>query len=241
MKFLIEPQNGLFLGTQDTTQSAESIIDNLRERFYSTEAWFLDLDDNHAKSPAKMIAKRALGTSRFNPSYLNWCLQTAVALATRGKASESESWRDYVEKFLRNPESIEEVRKVITPELAKNSFYPGVLDLCGMLTGRKIYVSRNIEPIIRVYAGVANIDDCIAECSDKSFPVSEYLTRNLHLNNVGIEGDSEEDIKMIEAARSRDRKVISICSMDSPEKPVEGFDFYVSKDRRGLVELLRNH
>ncbi len=44
----------------------EEIRHELRDRIFRVHAWLFDLDDNHAYSPAKVIAKRAIGTSHFN-------------------------------------------------------------------------------------------------------------------------------------------------------------------------------
>src|SRR3989344_4871849 len=84
MRYLIEPQNGIWVAVTDNF-SNDNAVEELRKRTGAVQTWFFDLDDNHADSPAKKIAKLALGTNHFSPRYVGWCAQTAWKLVQKGK------------------------------------------------------------------------------------------------------------------------------------------------------------
>jgi|SRR3989344_352019 len=219
----------------------ESEVGTLRQRINGVQTWFFDLDDNHAPSPAKKIARRAIGTSHLSPKYLQWCASTALKLAKKEKAAESETWKDYVDSFLRNTKARAEVQRLFTPEYARQSLYPGVEDFCGLISdAQRFYVTRNIAEVVRVYASILNFDGFFAEANNKERIVEEYLQSHPHVERYGVEGDSEEDAGMIEILQFYKRDVVSLYSTDDPSSKInKRFDYSLSKDRTELVELLR--
>lgn len=239
MKYLVEPKNGIWVAVGDYF-SGRDAVEELRNRTRAVQTWFFDLDDNHADSPAKNIAKQAIGTSHFSPSYVRWCVDTAWKLARNGKAAESETWRNYVNTFLRSEEALEEVRKRFTPESVRKSLYSGVENLCRLVSGaERFYVTRNIAEVAGAYASALGFNGFFPESDRKERIVEEYAKRNPHIVRFGVDGDSEEDAVMVDVLRFYDKEVLGFYSIDKPngEIPLK-FDVSVSKDRRGLVGLL---
>ena len=259
MKFLLEPRDGTWVAMADRFRKEDgswpdhlTALTELRERVSSPQKWYMDFDDNHAPSPAKEIAKRALGTSRFNPTYVRWAAGTAWALATKGKAAESERWKAYIDHFLQNFESIEEVAIAFPPEHL--CFYAGVPEWCSLLVDQNAalhYISRNIEEVLSAYIEAMRLQTdgkveplCHQEIFDKAAFVQQHSFCHrppLYIRpSFGVEGDSSEDGDMIDALRQHNAPVVGIYSMDSPRGRMDPrFDYAVSKDRRGLVELLK--
>ena len=239
MRYLVEPQNRIWVAVSDDFTSGDA-VQELEARVRSVQTWFFDLDDNHADSPGKKIAKRAIGTNHFSPSYIGWCAQTAWKLALKGKAGESETWRDYVDSFLRSEEALGDVKRIFTPESAKDSLYSGVEDFCGLVSGaERFYVTRNIAEVAEAYANALGFNCFFPESYNKGKVVEEYVKKNPNVASFGVDGDSEEDATMIEVLRFYDKEVLGFYSMDKPNGEMHPkFDVSVSKDRSGLVQLL---
>ena len=224
------------------TKVDEDDILKLRQRVRSVQTWFFDLDNNHAPSPAKTIAKRAIGTSHFSPKYLQWCASTALKLAQKGKAAESEAWKEYVNLFLRNDEARAEVEQLFTPEYALQSLYPGVEKVCGLISGaQRFYVTRNIAEVVSAYASALKFNGFYPEADDKGKLVEIYVKKNPQIQVYGVEGDSEEDIAMIDVLEFYKKDVVSFYSTNCPKgEGIETrFDYSIDKDRTGLVRLLQ--
>lgn len=260
MKFLLEPRDGTWVAMNEQLRNKDgewpdlsTAISNLRERVYSAQKWFMDLDDNHTPSPAKVIAKRAIGTSHFDLAYVQWAAGTAWALAIQGKASESTRWQAYVDSFLRTPKALEEVKKQFKPESL--TFYPGVVQWCRLVTdcnARLYYVSRNIAEVVLNYTTALDIQSngiidmwYHGEVFNKAEFVKQHSFRHplpsYYHPTFGVDGDSAEDGDMIDVIRQHRVPVVGIQSMNSPRDHLDPrFDYAVSKDRRGLVKLLQS-
>ena len=236
--------DGLFVTITDNTihhPNPESELRTLRQRIKGVQTWFFDLDDNHAPSPAKLIARRAIGTSHFSPKYLQWCAGTALQLTKKGKAAESEIWKEYVDLFLRNEEALAEVQELFTPEYARKSLYPGVEEFCGLISNsQRFYVTRNIEQGVSAYASILNFDGFFPEADDKERVVEDYVQKHQGIQRYGIEGDSEEDAVMIEVLQFYKKDVVSFYSVDYPTfKEDRRFEYIIPKNRGELVQILQ--
>ena len=244
MKRVMEPEEHLFVAVKNnhTTDISTEIIQTLQQRVRSVQTWFLDLDDNHAPSPAKKIAKRAIGTSHFSPRYLQWCGSTAFKLVRSGKSVESEAWKEYVDRFLRNEDALAEVQRLFTPEYSRQSLYPGVEEFCGLVSdAQRFYVTRNIAEVASAYASILNFDGFFPESYNKEKVVEKYLKRNPHVQKYGVEGDSEEDGVMVDVLQFYGKEVIAFYSTETIQE--ESFDpwfnYVIEKDRTFLVDLLK--
>lgn len=224
------------------TKVTPELIQILREQVRSVQTWFFDLDDNHAPSPAKRIARRAMGTSHFSPKYLRWGVTSALKLVGKGKAAESEIWKEYVDLFLRDEKALAEVQRLFTPEYARESLYPGIEEFCGLVSNaQRFYVTRNIAEVVSVYASILNFDGFFPEAYNKERVVEEYVQRNPRIQSYGIEGDSEEDGAMIEVLQFYKKEVVSFYT--TPDQKFKDadirFDYVMAKDRTGLVKFLQ--
>lgn len=233
----------LFIAVKEkaVTEVTPELIQILREQVRSVQTWFFDLDDNHAPSPAKKIARSAIGTSHFSPKYLRWGVTSALKLAGKGKSAESEIWKEYVNLFLRDEKALAEVQELFTPEYARRSLYPGVEELCGLISNsQRFYVTRNIEQVVSAYASALHFDGFFPEADDKEKAVEDYVRKNPGIQRYGIEGDSEEDAAMIEVLQFYKKEVVSFYSVDYPTfKEDRRFEYIIPKDRRELVQILQ--
>lgn len=243
MRYIIKPHRGIFVAITDAFvngTSIDEVVDKLRRRTRAVQTWFFDLDDNHADSPAKNIARKAMGTSHFSPHYLGWCAQTAWKLAREGKAAESEVWKEYVNRFLRNEKALAKIKSIWTPESARQSLYPGVEDFVQLISSAKrLYVTRNISEVAEAYTRALGLDGFFPETDHKEKIVENYVQRNPGVERFGVDGDSEEDAAMIDVLKFYRKEVLGLYSMDKPNGRVHpAFDVSVSKDRTGLVRLI---
>lgn len=248
MKYLLEPDKGIFVGIREDFSCYTSEphyrmrdIRQLKLRAFSVQAWFVDLDDNLCDSPAKDIAKNAVGTSHFSLPYLSWAFHTALQLARHGKKAESETWNAYVQHFLRSPEALDEVQKRFTPATARQSLYSGVLELYPIFshTASCHLVTRNIKEVADAYTQALRFDGNFPEAENKGRVVEDFILKNPTLNYFGVDGDSQEDAEMIDVLKFHGRKTLGIYSMRSHRETLHpSFDVGVSKNRTGLVSLL---
>jgi len=223
-------------------KSIKDICGHIRKRIYGVPCWIFDLDDNHAKSPGKVLAKRAFGTKHYSPSYLSWCAKTAWSVLTKDKDAETKMWKQYFDKFLSGEPVREEIRRMMTTDFIRSSLYPGVEDFCSMVSeSKRFYVSRNLSEIVGAYADFFGFNGSCSLSLNKAEVVEEYFVRDRpHFQYLGVEGDSECDGEMAAALRFHGRDVFAILSSDKPVNGLDNtpFDINVSKDRTSLVRLL---
>lgn len=213
----------------------------ISKQMHHADVWFFDLDDNHAPSPAKAIAKRAVGTHYLSPQYILWCAGTAFALATKGKAAESERWTRYVNRFLRKEDALQRIREMFSPEQVVPMLYPGVADYVRALQHKHcFYVTRNIAEVADAFAQVLGIPHSFPETMKKEHIVENFVAQHHETLHFGVDGDSDEDAAMIDILRHHKKYVVGVYSMDSKYGHLNQlFDIATSKDRTTLVGLLR--
>jgi hypothetical protein len=242
MKDLIKPRYNTWVGTNDDQLMRDGA---LMSRLSSVEVWFCDLDDNHAKSPAKYFARNAVGTSYFSKDFICWCSRTGIDLARRGKSAHSDTWREYIDLFLRSDKALEEVERIFNPKTAGNYLYPGVKSFCSITRdsgAKRHYVTRNIAEVAKSFARYLSFDGYRAEAFEKGEVVKEFIARFPQFQSFGVDGDSDEDGDMIDTLRSAGKDVFSVYTMkERKEKLADSrFDVFTSKSRLGLVGALLN-
>jgi len=242
MRYLSLPKDGPWVAVRETFASSDEEARRLlRERIQRAQVWFFDLDDNHAYSPAKTIAKNATGTSYLSPTYLLWCMTTAWALFREGKNAECRTWEKYITTFLQDTDVRRRIREQWSPEMVQQSLYPGVQDFCSEVSHAwRLYVTRNIEEVAEAFAEALDFEKYVAEAGAKERIVEHFVREHPGFDSYGVEGDSECDGMMAEVLRFYNKDVIAICSMDKPREPVRMFDVSVSKNRQGLVDILQS-
>lgn len=223
----------------------------IRKAFLDVQVWFLDLDDYDADSPAKMIARNAIGTSHLSPRWQLWSAITAMALVSdffsaSKKDCETARWKKYVNAFLDGQHARTELKRIFSDSYVRSTLYPGVEEFYQLLPGRKLCLSRNVAEVVAAYARVLGFKNFYPRADDKASIVKEIIERNTSIRKYGVSGDSREDLEVLKLLKSyyhegRIDRPVSLQVADSPgEKDIiPGFDVYVGKDRRILVNLLR--
>lgn len=244
MKFLAKNLNSWTAMKEELSRniSTEELRGDLKRKVNSAQIWLCDLDDNHAPSPAKAMAKRAMGTSYFSPKYLAWAASTGIALAAKGKEAETEMWQKYVDLFLRDREALAEIENFFDQERVKQSLYQGVEEFFRLLPVPRYYVTRNIAEVARAYAAFLEFRGSIAEAVNKEKAVEKIVRESPFIDIYGVDGDSEEDGVMIDVLKHYRKEVVSFQSMNAPdwEKVDRRFDYAVSKDRTSLVDIIKS-
>jgi len=224
-----------------------SDILKLKQAILQADVCLSDLDGTDAESPAKYLAKLAVGIrGRYvNPRYVKWVVGSVGALTIKGRGAESERWKLYVDNFLRNEKTLGLVGEIITPDFIDNSLFPGVESLYKLIVGDKFYFTRNIETVAKAYAQALGFNGTFSEVFDKPTTAERFVAANPQYKTYLIRGDSEEDQEMLLALR-RQVKIRS-----SPVELVTGiyvckrgedinllFDINTSRNQNGLVNLL---
>ena len=90
------------------------------------------------------------------------------------------------------------------------------------------------------YALVLEFDGFFYEAFQKGKVVEDFVRKNPYFTRYGVEGDSEEDGEMIDLLQFYHKETVSFQVMESfqPEKMDLRFEYALSRDHRGLVELL---
>lgn len=239
---LIQSTGNSWIGCNDKTFCGceKEILKYLKEKTLEAQVWFFDLDENHA-FPAKEIVKKAIGTKKSSPQYISWCLQAMFYSAIKGKKAESKLWKKYVNNFLRRCSSRDEIKRIFTTRKALWSLHSGVQEFCSRVSkAKRYYVTRNIEEIASVYSSALKFDGYFAEADKKYLIAEQFIITNPEVNFYGIDGDSEEDGEIIDVIKHYNKSLISFYSCKNQKNIDDRFDFFTSRDRTALVELLKN-
>ncbi len=244
MRYITGPKSRIWVAVNDelaSNKSDEELKNNLKKRTESVQAWFFNLDDNHAPSPAKNIAYKRVGTGILDPKFISWALAKGMP-ARFDKGKETKAWQDYVDRFLRNEDALKKVKEIYNEEKAIGSLYPGVKEFVDLLSGsERFYVTRDIAEVAEAYCSALGLNGFFAEESQKGRAIEKYLRKHNRINVIGIDGDFEDDAEMIDVAKFYGKDVVSFYFMDKPKDSLmnKKFDYAASKDRSGLVEILR--
>ena len=215
------------------------------KQILNSDVCISDLDDTDTVSSAKKIAWDSLKSSKiFNSKFWSWCLTTGWGFLKNGKSIESEAWRKYVKLFLRDPKQIQRAIKLISRRIER-LLYPGVQELYSLLPERmyKLYLTRNILPIGRLFAKFLNFDQVIAEVFDKAEVTAQFVEANPQFKGYFVKGDSQEDEAILEVLEFYKRKgkienVVS-CYITNSHKINPKFDFSIGGNYLHLVEILK--
>ncbi|MEK6937053.1 MAG: hypothetical protein AABW58_03200 [Nanoarchaeota archaeon] len=243
MKFVVNEKNGIFLATQDNLD--EKI---LREQILNADACISDLDDTDAQSPAKDLAFGCLTDKDYllDGNFCVWCLRSLGKLVIEGKRAESETWSDFVNKFLRDQKNVEKAKKRFNEEKVKKLVYPGVKELYSKLgKARKAYFSRNIKEVAKIFGDFLGFSDVESEVYDKDRATMRFVTENPWLKRYFIRGDSEEDAEILKVLkffkkRGRIDYYVGCYVVKRPDDRHfnERFHLSSSRDATGLVRFL---
>lgn len=221
-------------------RSVEEVVSDLKKRVFSRQVWLFDLDDTHARSPGKSIAKGAIGTSYFSPDYLLWCARAVCGMIRGVPGLEAKMWEEYTDRFLSSRESINEVRGMFDSRKVSSSLYPGVVDFCSLISeSRRFYVTRNIHEVARLYSGFLGFDGFYPRANNKIRIAEDFVRDRPLVQCYGVQGDSEAEAETISALRFYGKDVLGILCSDSPfDLGCGAYDINTSKNQSGLVKLI---
>lgn len=245
MRHIIEPSNNRsWISINPHLEQSE-----LMKRIKSSDILISDLDDTDAPSPAKSIAFSKLKETDYilNPKFWVWCLSTGYALLTKQKNAESETWKNFVETFLRDQKELDKIKNKYNPKYVNYSFYPCVKEFYNLLPEDmiKIYITRNVIEVGEAYKQGAGFDEVMAEQFDKEDSIKKVCEKYPNKKSFIIKGDSPEDEAIIDFLRFRKRKdeielITSIyVAKSSDEKEINPrFDINIGQNYEGLVQIL---
>lgn len=239
MKYLIEPHDGIWVAVQDGMDE-----DSLRERILQADVCISDLDETDAESPAKRIVRNDFLFRISDKNYRRWLWDTFRTLRQHGKQAQGECWREYVNLFLRDEDSLQRVRDLLTPEAVRESLLPGVEELYPLIPGESYCLTRNIEDAAKAYQAVLGYRAVFPEVYDKKEFMEHFVQENPHLQRYLVREDSMECNGILEVLRfyERNKKIeysVGQFVADEPLDENHGFHIETGKDQTGLVELLR--
>jgi len=207
-----------------------------------------DIDDCVGPSPAKEIAFGKLKEPAYlvNPKFLLWCGLTGFKLATKGKSAESETWKQFIEYFLRDPAELRKITSEYTRESIPERLYPNVQRFYGLLPNgmTKIFLSRNIAPVCDAYGLALGFSDVWAEQFDKKTSIERVMSLYPECKSYLVKGDSEEDAEVLDVLHHAERQnridgVLGIYIAGNPDLMNRKFDVNIGRNYGKLVSLLK--
>jgi hypothetical protein len=225
---------------------------DLARRFESLQVWFSDLDDFDSRSPAKILAMRAVGAGRISPAYIKWALRTLLLFCRYGrKRGGPMSWKLYYDEFLKadpehdwlKDEAFAYIDRMLTPAGVAGLLYPSVQEFYARFGADKYLMTRSLERIAYRYSKVIPYAGCYHEVRDKALVVADFIDEHPYIRNYGSGGDSAEDEEVAKTLESLYRKgeiekPLCLFRASSPLALNRAFNVFVGKDRSGLVDVL---
>jgi len=217
---------------------------NLINRIINAQVCVSDLDDTDALSPAKKIG---LDFGHFGKhfGYWSWIFKTGIDYLSLGKNAESQSWKGFVERFLRNPQELQRIVDSLNPTQINSSLFSGVKEFYHGLSPQcyTAYITRNIQEVTSAYAKFLGISETFSEAYDKRRVLENLVDSNPQHRRWIIKGDSDEDKEMLEYLRFKQKNhdIESVVGIKvDKSKPDQNYDLTLFRDYRDLVRMMRN-
>ena len=254
-----------------TEENLRNILLAQTENDAMPDRWCIaDLDNTDTEiSPAKEIAKKRIGVETA-ADYLKlsaWGFWTGAGFLTAVLNSDLEramekvkeqQFADYDRTFLRKQanergyralkEEVEsKIIKMIDNTYVVKSLFAGVKDFYQALRAKKMYLSRNLNPIVKAYADFLQFDEFKAEIKNKDLWMEHLITTNKQWKSLilRVDGCAEED--MIKMAKSYQKKkwtnleeVLVIKRSVEMKEDFRYCDVIIGKDDHGLVEIMKS-
>lgn len=244
MKHLVETKDGIWVYSNDRMS-----IRAIPLMFRVMDVGIFDLDDCDVKSVAKEMAYvHAKSIRAFNPRFICWALETAWKLVKEGKHAESETWKKYVGLFLRDERNVKRELEYLTKRgVIEKLVFPGVKAFYSALPKlmEKIYFTRNIQPIAKLFADYLGLGSIHSEVSDKAKEMERFLKNHPYdAPRILVKEDDEEAGRAmldVLAFFKRKRKVsdyTGILVTNSPDIENDKFDLITSENHLGLARLI---
>ena len=246
--------NKQFLTGSKNKDTFAEIKDKIASSFQKIEIWLSDLDEFDAVSPAKYVAFKAVGTKYYNIEYIKWAFYSFLCLFFKNrKKLEVIRWKEYYNLFLKQnldndwlkDEAFKKIAVLLNQNKIKRLLYPGVIDFYDTLKVKKIMITRNIDRIAYRFCQFLSFYKYYYEVDNKGKIVESIIKENPHVRYFGIGGDSEEDASAYDTLlyyykKGKIEKPLSLQRVYSMKKLFPDFDLYIGKDRRALVDVIKN-
>jgi hypothetical protein len=230
----------------------EEQLGDLRRRFAAIQVWFSDLDDFDTRSPARIIARRAVGAGYLNPAYCRWALETVYLFCRYGrKRGEAMSWKRYYDSFLKRSadedwlkdEAFRFIDDLLTPWRISRLLFPSVREFYASFGAEKYLVTRNLERVAYRFSKVLPYSGYYHEVKDKAALVEAFIALRPEAKRYGSGGDSEEDrdvAKVLDYYYRKGRIEQPICLYRAgfPFALDRSFNVFVGRDRGALAGAL---
>ena len=203
-----------------------------------------DLSDTVGYSPAKAMAYSMLlrPSKLISFSFWAWAIPCFMDLMIRGQEAEEPQWHRFRKEFLHG----EELKRQVSwyQHHAGEVLYPGASTFYRHFsTTKKVFLSRDLQPVVDAYASILGFDHAIGECFDEKEGLCTILTE-LHpsCDRVIFTGDALRDIRTLNELRSyqesgRIKTLVSICVQKKANLTIgEHFDLIIGQDYSPLCQ-----
>lgn len=235
--------------TRESQVAIRGVEEELFQKVLHADACLSDLDDTDAASPARFVALQNWKSRIVHDhDYRRWIIRTGRQYLF-DRDSESQSWKEYVNLFLRddngwNMSACAQIDQLISSDHIMTSVFPGVSEFYNLLPAQKYYVSRNIPLIVQKYGQQLGFRDTFGEVYDKAQFVERFVHEHTPFQHYVVRGNSEEDKEMFDILQScvrslKIKSVVGIFVAGNRNNP--GFEIETSENQTGLTELLRLH
>ncbi len=249
------PEAGWLALREDLITEGLGVEEQKRElarRFAAIQVWFSDLDDFDTRSPAKIIAIKAVGAGHANPAYIAWALGTLLRICRYGRErGEAMSWQRYYDSFLKKEagqdwlkdEAFQFIDRLLTPDAVSALLYPAVEEFYARFGAEKYLVTRNLERIAYRYSKVLPYSGYYHEARDKAAVVEAFVKSRPEVRRYGSGGDSVEDEVAADVLdfyyrEGRIEKPVCLFRAGSPLALNKAFNVFVGKNRSALARVL---
>jgi hypothetical protein len=245
MEYIIKPEYKVWVAVKP------EIRESFCSQILNSDILISDLDNTEGPSPAKKIAEDALKDPSYflSINFLKWFFESGIKWVKEGKKSESESWKKFIELFLKDKNNLKKVKEKITPFYASVTSYKGLKEFYGLLNATKLYLTRNIKEITEAYEKAFDFEDSFVEQFEKEKTIKQILSQYPNKKRLIIKSDLDE-VEVNEAVfdylkfKTRKKSLeyfISIVVSKFPDNKDNSFHIKISRDYTGLVNLLKKH
>ena len=241
----------------------------LKQRLLLADHCISDLDHTDVNgSPAEDLAKQRIGvssTSWGNLRYANWAFWTGLEFLsayhcedreTAMEKAKEQCFSAYDSAFLRTSkvdncrlELKREVQQELTELVNKRdiakSLFPGVKEFYQALPAQKMYLSRNLQPIVEAYAGFLGFTGVKSEVKLKRAVLEHLLLHNRSMKRLIFRIDGVAEDEMINTAKFYQRQkwsqvedVLVLKRSLSLQDDFKTADVLIGSNDYGLVDII---
>jgi len=202
----------------------------LKQRLLLADHCISDLDHTDVNgSPAEDLAKQRIGvssTSLGNLRYANWAFWTGLEFLSAYRCDDCETaiekvkeqrFSAYDHAFLRTSmvnncqrelkrEVQQELTGLVNGRYLAQSLFSGVREFYRALPARKMYLSRNLRPVVEAYAGFLGFTGVESEVKLKRAVLEHLLLHHRSMKRLIFRIDGVAEDEMINTAKFYQRQ-----------------------------------